>query len=344
MEKPDINPLCGKERDALEKCAGMEITMKNGGKMKRNIFNIIQIGDKSNRPSRIFDVFITVVILTNIVITFLQTFDSLNFLSGFFNVSEIITILIFSVEYLLRIWTADYLYPQKSSAEARLSFLVSFDGIIDLLTILPFFFLSGMVIFRMLRVARIFHLFRLNARYDSFNVITTVLYEKRNQIISSLFIVLILMLASSLCMYSVEHDAQPNVFRNAFSGIWWSMSTLLTVGYGDIYPITTLGRVMAICIAYLGVGAVAIPTGIISAGFVEQYQRKSSLSNIREADIHEIAEIFVDKRYAGKTIEETEKAEGVTIFLILREDLSILPQKDTLLKLNDIIVIRADGK
>ena len=331
-------------RDALEKCAGMEITMKNGGQMKRNIFNIIQIGDKSNRPSRIFDVFITVVILTNIVITFLQTFDSLNFLSGFFNVSEIITILIFSVEYLLRIWTADYLYPQKSSAEARLSFLVSFDGIIDLLTILPFFFLSGMVIFRMLRVARIFHLFRLNARYDSFNVITTVLYEKRNQIISSLFIVLILMLASSLCMYSVEHDAQPNVFSNAFSGIWWSMSTLLTVGYGDIYPITTLGRVMAICIAYLGVGAVAIPTGIISAGFVEQYQRKSSLSNIREADIHEIAEIFVDKRYAGKTIEETEKAEGVTIFLILREDLSILPQKDTLLKLNDIIVIRAAGK
>ena len=343
MEKPDINPLCGKERDALEKCAGMEITMKNGGQMKRNIFNIIQIGDKSNRPSRIFDVFITVVILTNIVITFLQTFDSLNFLSGFFNVSEIITILIFSVEYLLRIWTADYLYPQKSSAEARLSFLVSFDGIIDLLTILPFFFLSGMVIFRMLRVARIFHLFRLNARYDSFNVITTVLYEKRNQIISSLFIVLILMLASSLCMYSVEHDAQPNVFRNAFSGIWWSMSTLLTVGYGDIYPITTLGRVMAICIAYLGVGAVAIPTGIISAGFVEQYQRKSSLSNIREADIHEIAEIFVDKRYAGKTIEETEKAEGVTIFLILREDLSILPQKDTLLKLNDIIVIRGEN-
>ncbi len=322
----------------------MEIAMKNGGQMKRNIFNIIQIGDKSNRPSRIFDVFITVVILTNIVITFLQTFDSLNFLSGFFNVSEIITILIFSVEYLLRIWTADYLYPQKSSAEARLSFLVSFDGIIDLLTILPFFFLSGMVIFRMLRVARIFHLFRLNARYDSFNVITTVLYEKRNQIISSLFIVLILMLASSLCMYSVEHDAQPNVFSNAFSGIWWSMSTLLTVGYGDIYPITTLGRVMAICIAYLGVGAVAIPTGIISAGFVEQYQRKSSLSNIREADIHEIAEIFVDKRYAGKTIEETEKAEGVTIFLILREDLSILPQKDTLLKLNDIIVIRAAGK
>ena len=283
------------------------------------------------------------VICANILVTFLQTFDELTFLFPAFHVIEVITILIFCVEYILRIWTADYLYPDKNEFRSRLRFLISFDGIIDLLTILPFFFLSGMVISRMLRVARIFHLFRLNARYDSFNVITTVLYEKRNQIISSVFIVLILMLASSLCMYSVEHDSQPEVFRNAFSGIWWSMSTLLTVGYGDIYPITTLGRIMAICIAYLGVGAVAIPTGIISAGFVEQYQRKSSLSNIKEADIHEIAEIFVDKRFAGKSVEEMEEAEQVTIFLILREDLSILPHKDTMLKLNDIIVIRGEN-
>lgn len=195
----------------------------------------------------------------------------------------------------------------------------------------------------MLRVARIFHLFRLNSKYDSFNVITTVLYEKRNQIISSVFIVMILMLASSLCMYSVEHEAQPEVFKNAFSGIWWSMSTLLTVGYGDIYPVTTLGRVMAICIAYLGVGAVAIPTGIISAGFVEQYQRKSSIMNIREEDIKEIAEIFIDHRYAEKTVEEMEEMDQIKIFLILREDLSILPQKDTVLKRNDIVVIRGEG-
>ena len=311
--------------------------------MKKKVFNIIQIGDKSNPLSRLFDIFIAGVICANILVTFLQTFDELSFLFPAFHVIEVITILIFCVEYILRIWTADYLYPDKNEFRSRLRFLISFDGIIDLLTILPFFFLSGMVIFRMLRVARIFHLFRLNARYDSFNVITTVLYEKRNQIISSVFIVLVLMLASSLCMYSVEHDSQPEVFRNAFSGIWWSMSTLLTVGYGDIYPITTLGRIMAICIAYLGVGAVAIPTGIISAGFVEQYQRKSSLSNIREADIHEIAEIFVDNRYARKTVEEMEEAEQVTIFLILREDLSILPQKDTMLKLNDIIVIRGEN-
>lgn len=316
---------------------------ENSLPLKTRIFNIIQIGDKSNRISRAFDIFITVVIFSNIVVTFLQTFSELSFLSGFFHMTEVVTLCIFCIEYILRIWTADLLYPSRSRLRSRLRFLVSFDGIIDFLTILPFFFLSGFVIFRMLRVARIFHLFRLNSRYDSFNVITTVLYEKRNQIISSVFIVVILMLASSLCMYSVEHDAQPDVFRNAFSGIWWSMSTLLTVGYGDIYPITTLGRVMAICIAYLGVGAVAIPTGIISAGFVEQYQRKSGLSNIKNADIKEIAEILADRRYAGKTIEEIETADQLTIFLILRDNLSVLPQKDTVVKLNDILVIRGEN-
>ena len=310
--------------------------------MKEKIFNIIQIGDKSNRVSRMFDIFITITIVTNILITFMQTFPELSFLSGVFRVMEYITIVIFCVEYVLRIWTAEYLYPDRSRSGARLRFLVSFDGVVDLLTIIPAFFLSGFVIFRMLRVARIFHLFRLNAKYDSFNVITTVLYEKRNQIISSVFIVMILMLASSLCMYSVEHEAQPEVFRNAFSGIWWSMSTLLTVGYGDIYPITTLGRVMAIGIAYLGVGVVAIPTGIISAGFVEQYQRKSNILSLKNEDIREIAEIFVDRRYAGKTVEEVEDDNQITIFLVLREDLSILPQKDTILRMNDIMVIREE--
>ena len=309
-------------------------------KLKEKIFNIIQIGDKSNPISRMFDIFITVTIVANILVTFLQTFDELAFLTTVFKGVEYVTIFIFCVEYILRIWTAEYLYPDKSRGRSRLRFLVSFDGIVDFLTIVPVFFLSGFVIFRMLRVARIFHLFRLNAKYDSFNVITTVLYEKRNQIISSVFIVLILMLASSLCMYSVEHDAQPTVFRNAFSGIWWSMSTLLTVGYGDIYPITPLGRVMAICIAYLGVGAVAIPTGIISAGFVEQYQRKSNISGLKNEDIKEIAEVFVDKKYAGKTVQDMEEANQLTVFLILREDFSILPQKDTILRMNDIIVIR----
>ena len=177
--------------------------------MKRKIFNIIQIGDKSNRVSRAFDIFITITIFANILVTFLQTFRGAFTPLSALHLVEGITLAIFCVEYALRIWTADYIYPNRSEWKSRFHFLFSFDGIVDLLTIIPAFFLSGFVIFRMLRVARIFHLFRLNAKYDSFNVITTVLYEKRNQIISSVFIVMILMFASSMCMYSVEHEAQP---------------------------------------------------------------------------------------------------------------------------------------
>ena len=242
-------------------------------KKKKRIFDIIQIGKRDDFISRAFDIFIVAVILVNIAILFMETFEQLDPYASVLKGIETVTVIIFCLEYILRIWTAEYLYPDQKGVKAVLRFLFSFDGIVDLLTILPFFFLSGFVAFRMLRVVRIFHLFRINAYYDSFNVITSVLYEKRNQIISSIFIILVLMMASSLCMYSAEHDAQPEVFNNAFSGIWWSISTILTVGYGDIYPITALGRLMAILIAFLGVGAVAIPTGIISAGFVEQYTR-----------------------------------------------------------------------
>ena len=111
--------------------------------LKERIFNIIQIGDKSNRISRGFDIFITITILLNIAVTFLQTFEQLSNLRGFFDVVEYVTILIFCGEYLLRIWTADYLYPEKRKTCARLRFLISFDGVVDFLTIVPVFFLSG---------------------------------------------------------------------------------------------------------------------------------------------------------------------------------------------------------
>ena len=113
-------------------------------------------------------------------------------------------------------------------------------------------------------------LFRINVYYDALNVIGDVIRRKKDQILSSIFIILVLMVMSSLCMYGLEHEAQSDVFENAFSGFWWSVSTLLTVGYGDIYPITMPGKVFGIVITFLGVGMVAIPTGILSAGFVEQ--------------------------------------------------------------------------
>ncbi|MBD5548574.1 MAG: ion transporter [Lachnospiraceae bacterium] len=313
-------------------------------KKKKRIFDIIQIGKREDFISRAFDIFIVTVILTNIAVLFLGTFDELHYYAPLFKWVEAITVLIFSIEYVLRIWTAEYLYPDKSRAKAVRRFLVSFDGIVDLLTILPFFFLSGFVAFRMLRVVRIFHLFRINAYYDSFNVITSVLYEKRNQIISSIFIILVLMMASSLCMYSAEHEVQPEVFNNAFSGMWWSISTILTVGYGDIYPVTVLGRVMAIFISFLGVGAVAIPTGIISAGFVEQYTRMQN-KNRSGGNVRGTVSVTVDDSspFAGQLVKEIENGYGVDVIAFVRNGAVVLPSDNNEIRKGDILLYQDLG-
>jgi len=315
----------------------------NKKSVRKRIFDIIQIGNRGDLISRSFDYFIVTVIILNILTVFLETFDELEKFYPMFKIIETVTMGVFCIEYVLRIWTADHLYPNKSAAAARLRFLRSFDGIVDLLTILPFFFLSGFIVFRMLRVVRIFHLFRVNAHYDSFHVITTVLSEKKNQIISSVFIIIVLMLASSLGIYSAEHDAQPEVFSNAFSGIWWSVSTLLTVGYGDIYPITVIGKLMAICIAFLGVGVVAIPTGIISAGFVEQYT-KNQHSDVKFPDIAEVGEILVSREsgFYGLNVREASEKYNIRILVLLRGDITIVPLDDLKIKKNDILIVRSE--
>ena len=313
-------------------------------KRKKRIFDIIQIGKKNDFISRAFDIFIVIAIVINITVLFLETFESMEKYSHLLCSIEFITILIFLIEYVLRIWTSEYLYPNLSKGKAALRFLVSFDGIVDLCTILPFFFLSGFVVFRMLRVVRILHLFRINAYYDSINVITAVLIEKKNQLISSIFIILVLMMASSLCMYSAEHDVQPEVFSNAFSGIWWSTSTILTVGYGDIYPITTLGRIMAIIIAFLGVGVVAIPTGIISAGFVERYTFMQKQSKPRDSARGTVsATVDEDSPFVGQTVKDAEDKYKVDILVFIRDGAVIVPVDFTEIMAGDTLIYQAQG-
>ena len=311
--------------------------------MRKRIFEIMQISKKDDAPSMAFDIVLVLVIFANIAAMFMQTFSSLSDYHNICKTVEYVTVGFFCVEYALRIFTADFLYPEKNKLRAVGRFLFSFDGIVDLLTIIPAFFLTGFVVFRMLRVVRIFHLFRINSQYDSFNVIKNVIYNKRNQIFSSIFIIVILMLASSLGIYSVEHEAQPNVFENAFSGIWWSVSAMLTVGYGDIYPITFVGQIMAIFIAFLGVGVVAIPTGIISAGFVEQYQKDQN-ADVEHPDIDKVGEILVTNKnkLAGLTVSELKMEYDTNVYIILRDELTVLATDSTKLRENDIVIISSD--
>lgn len=311
--------------------------------MKKKIFGILQIGRKGDIPSLAFDYALTANIVLNILVLVLETFDALAAHARVFRVVEVATTLFFCAEYLLRLWTADLLYRTKNPVAARLRFVFSFDGLVALFTILPVFFFRGIVAFRMLRVVRILHLFRLNAKYDSFNVITSVLKEKSRQLLSSLFIIFVLMVAGSICMYNAEHTAQPGVFKNAFSGFWWCVTTSLTIGYGDIYPVTPMGTVLAVVLSFLGVGAVAIPTGIISAGFVEKFTRAENAVK-RFHDVSAIGEIRVGSgsELCRKTIDELRRSYGMTVYLVVRGDLSLFPESHLTVNPGDILVLKSE--
>ncbi len=317
--------------------------------IRAKIFKMVSVGVIDEPINQWYDVISTGALIANLVVSVLATFDNINAVYGpFFHLVEQVTVFFFGVDYVLRVLSAPELYPGETPRKAVAKYCTSIAGIIDLLSFLPYylpvFFPAGVTAFRMFRVVRILRLFRINAYYDSLNVITEVLKSKKQQLLSSVFIIATLMLGSSLCMYSLEHEAQPEVFSNAFSGIWWSASTLLTVGYGDIYPITPLGKAFSILITFLGVGMVAIPTGIISAGFVEQYTKFALLGDGKEDDTLRFLTITLtpEDSWTGKRIGELKLPEGLLIAVVRRETETIIPRGDRILLSGDRIVLGAE--
>ena len=318
-------------------------------KLRAKLFNMVSVGVVDEPLNRCYDVLSIVALFLNLFSAFAITFDYMeqNY-GGILLGIEAVTTFFFAIDYILRVVTAGELFPKESTFGAVRNYVFSFTGIIDLISFLPyympFFFPRGTAVFKLFRVARILRLFRINSYYDQLNVITEVISRKKQQLMASVFIILILMMSASLCMYSVEHEAQPEVFSNAFSGIWWSASTLLTIGYGDIYPKTIAGKVLGIIIAFLGVGMVAIPTGIISAGFVEQYQRLKAIGEYTEEEnIHFIRiRLNADDTWCDKAINEAGLPEDMIIVALQRGDDTIIPRGDTVLRADDLVVMCAE--
>lgn len=270
---------------------------------RKRIFTIIQVGNLSDFPSRAYDFALVIAVAVNIFIAIFDTFPEADTYEKAIWVIECITVVFFAVDYLLRIWTADYLYENLSPARARLRFIFSWAGLVDLLSCVPFLAASGGGALRMFRIIRILRVFRIHHYADPLRVIGDVIKKKQGQLLSSIFIVFILMIASSLMMYNLEHDAQPEAFANAFSGFWWAANTLLTVGYGDIVPVTLAGKICGTLLTFLGVGIVAIPTGILSAGFMEQ------VSIVREKAV--VEGVIRDTAFAEEEKKsDEEKARG----------------------------------
>lgn len=254
--------------------------------VKNAIFNLIREDDENTIYGNIFDWTIISLIIVNILLVFIDTFEPPQWFQNISNVIEFISIIIFTVEYIMRLWTADLKYPEIGAIKARIIYIFSFMAIIDLLAILPFYlpfvFPIDLRILRALRILRLFRLFKVSRYTTAFYTIGIVFKRKAHQLISSVFVVALLMVIASLLMYNVEHDAQPDVFSNAFSGLWWAVATLTTVGYGDIFPITALGKFLSAVIALLGIGLVAVPSGIISAGFIEIVEKDDAENNEEE--------------------------------------------------------------
>lgn len=273
--------------------------------MKRRTFEIIEVGRDKDYVSKAFDFFIIILILLNTVLVLAGTFDIPDELRQKFIRTEMGCGVIFTFEYLARIWTAHLLYPECQSAwRARLKYMTSMMAIIDILAILPtylpLFLPARLRILRLLRTLRLLRLLKMNRYTNSLEKLFYILRRNKDELFSSMFICIILMTMASVLMYEAEHDVQPEVFKDALSGFWWAIATLTTIGYGDIYPVTTLGKLISGVIAILGIGLVAIPTGIISAGFMDYEEDRRE--EAREEDAKK-EEAYHYCPYCGKEIK-----------------------------------------
>jgi len=221
--------------------------------------------------------FIYSLIIINVIALILESYKELRENYGdVFQLIEIFSVIIFTIEYLLRFWVADL---DKEVQKSRMKFTFSSLGLIDLFAIIPFYlpllFPIDLRVIRILRLLRLLRIFKLGRFSKSLKTINQVLKETKTDLIITFFVAFILLVLSSTLMYYVENEAQPEKFASIGHSFWWSVATLTTVGYGDVYPITAMGKFLSAIIALIGIGFVALPTGIISSSFVDKLQKKN---------------------------------------------------------------------
>lgn len=242
------------------------------------VYDILVETDDGEVADRVVAILLMGLILLNAVAAVLETVESLNVNYGpvFFWI-EMVSVSIFSVEYLLRLWVAP-LSPEYSGRFGRLRYATSALAIIDLIailpTFLPMFLPMDLRVVRFLRVFRLFRLFKLSRYVESLTRFDDVVRSKKEELVVMLVVVSMMLFFASSLMYLVEHEAQPDKFPDIPSAMWWGIATLTTVGYGDVFPITPMGKFLGAIVALLGVGIFALPAGILASGFAEEVRRK----------------------------------------------------------------------
>ena len=241
---------------------------------------------EGTRFTLVFDAVIMLLIGISVAIVFAVTFDLPPAIMDVLKKAEWVIVLVFSAEYLLRLWTANLRYRSKQKfflwriLFPRLRYMRSIMAIVDLLAILPSFLPyllpEGMLGIRALRLIRLLRIFKVTQHSRTLSAITDVIKEKAKDLLAVFFFMSLMVLFLSLLMYAAEHDAQPDKFENAISALWWAVETFTKSGTRGFYPVTTLGRIIGAVISVLGICLIAIPTGIISSGLIEQLKNRSS--------------------------------------------------------------------
>ncbi|MBT4866669.1 MAG: ion transporter [Planctomycetaceae bacterium] len=216
------------------------------------------IEDNDTKWGRFFDLLIQSLIVVSLITFSLETLPDLSVPARrWLRHIEIVTVTLFTCEYILRFFVAD----------RKLGFLFSFFGIVDLLAILPFYIASGVDLrsiraFRLLRLFRTFKIVRYSKAIQRFH---RALLIAREELILFLLVTLLLLYFSAVGIYYFENEAQPIAFASVFHSLWWAVVTLTTVGYGDVYPVTTGGRVFTFVVLMIGLGTISVPAGIVAS-------------------------------------------------------------------------------
>ena len=246
--------------------------------LKNIIYEILETSESRNLYSLADDIVITGLILINVGAFIASTSPtwSQEHQSILDNI-EIVSSLVFTIEYLLRVWVCTVDSRYSHPLLGRLRYALTPLSLIDLISILPFYSLllfPNLNFVNLIRLLRLLRLLKMSRYSESVRTLGAVLSAKKEELIATAFAVFILLIFASSIMYFVEHEAHPEAFGSIPDAMWWGVVTLTTVGYGDIYPITPLGRFLGAILAFLGIGIFALPPGIIAAGFSEEVQRR----------------------------------------------------------------------
>lgn len=249
---------------------------------KRRVWELLEPARTGDRLSRVIDLLLVVLIVFNVIGVALSSVPSVyRSVGAYLDAFETLSVMVFTVEYLGRMWSCTETARYAAPVSGRIRFFFRPLILVDLLSILPFYLPFLGVDLRTMRAFRIFRILRILklARYSqAFYIIQRAISGKVEELVIAGLILFVLLAISSSLMFLAEREAQPEIFSSIPATLWWSVVTLTTVGYGDIYPVTTLGKIIAGTISILGIGMVALPAGIISAGFVDEFSKYKSVS------------------------------------------------------------------